>query len=372
MNQNFDEVELKALNRAAPVLQATLDLDVTATYDLGTSAHKFRDLWLSRNASIGGTLGVTGAATFSSTVATGALTVTGTASATTFSGSGASLTSVPAASLTGANTLPDAVLSTNVPLKNAANAFTGSIQFTSSVTFPGAGSISKHASNGLFIAGVAGSSFDFVITNPSGATAAIYVPTGTVNVGFGGTLVGTSNGRSIIGAGTAGSSTALRVDGGTGAGSGSYISFAKAATDQASVGMESALIGSGTSNNLVLFPAAGNAINFYTNGSTSIRWGINTAGDFTFGASSHIFASNGTPSCTGCAGTDYAFTGTQSGAGAVTVTFGHTFSTTPVCIATHNGSANALFTTAVSTTGVTFTPSGVTAASAFYAHCFGY
>ena len=46
---------------------------------------------------------------------------TGTFTATTFSGSGASLTSLPAASLTGS--IADARLSSNVPLKNAANTF---------------------------------------------------------------------------------------------------------------------------------------------------------------------------------------------------------------------------------------------------------
>lgn len=54
------------------------------TYDIGASgATRPRDLFLGRNATIGGTLGVTGAATFSSTVATGALTVTGAITATT-------------------------------------------------------------------------------------------------------------------------------------------------------------------------------------------------------------------------------------------------------------------------------------------------
>lgn len=60
-NENFDAIELLALNRTAPVLQATLAVDVTATYDLGSgTGNRFRDLWLSRNAAIGGNLSVTG------------------------------------------------------------------------------------------------------------------------------------------------------------------------------------------------------------------------------------------------------------------------------------------------------------------------
>lgn len=59
-----------------PITQDLLFTD--ATYDIGKSgASRPRDLFQSRNATIGGTLGVTGATTLSSTVATGALTVTG-------------------------------------------------------------------------------------------------------------------------------------------------------------------------------------------------------------------------------------------------------------------------------------------------------
>jgi len=59
-------------------------LFVDATYDIGKSgASRPRDLFLSRNETVGGTLNVTGAATLSSTVATGALTVTGAATVST-------------------------------------------------------------------------------------------------------------------------------------------------------------------------------------------------------------------------------------------------------------------------------------------------
>lgn len=61
-------------------------------------------------------------------------TITGTCTATTFSGSGASLTSLPAAQLTGS--IADARLSANVPLINANNAFsgTGTTSFAGTVT----------------------------------------------------------------------------------------------------------------------------------------------------------------------------------------------------------------------------------------------
>ena len=61
-----------------PITQDLLFTD--ATYDSGKSgASRPRDVFASRKATIGGTLAVTGATTLSSTVSTGALTVTGTA-----------------------------------------------------------------------------------------------------------------------------------------------------------------------------------------------------------------------------------------------------------------------------------------------------
>jgi len=61
-----------------PINQDVLFVD--ATYDIGKAgANRPRDFFQSRNATIGGTLGVTGATTLSSTVGTGALAVTGTA-----------------------------------------------------------------------------------------------------------------------------------------------------------------------------------------------------------------------------------------------------------------------------------------------------
>ena len=63
--------------------------------------------------------------TLSNLVTTGTIT-TGTWSGSFGSVSGANLTSLTAANITGSHTLPDGVLSTNVPLLNAANTFTNS------------------------------------------------------------------------------------------------------------------------------------------------------------------------------------------------------------------------------------------------------
>src|SRR5262249_15191663 len=58
--------------------------------------------------------GVTGVTGSGKLVLDTSPTISGTLTAGTFSGSGASLTAVPAASLTGSHTLPDGTLSTNV------------------------------------------------------------------------------------------------------------------------------------------------------------------------------------------------------------------------------------------------------------------
>ena len=76
-------------------------------YDLGSSSQKWRNLFISGNASIGGTLtyeDVTNIDSVGLSTFRAGVNITGTATATLFSGSGASLTNLPAANLTG--TLP--------------------------------------------------------------------------------------------------------------------------------------------------------------------------------------------------------------------------------------------------------------------------
>jgi hypothetical protein len=102
----------------------------------------------------------------------------------------------------------------------------------------------------------------------------------------------------------------------------------------------------------------------------TVRWGINGAGDWTFGASAHIADSNGTPSIasgggTGpsIAGTDYAFrvtVGTTPGATDIVVNFGHTFSNAPIVMTNYDGPGGispvpvrVVHVAAVSTTSIT-------------------
>lgn len=145
VNLNFSTVYAAALNRAGGTMTGNLLFSADNTLDIGASGvTRPRDLFLGRNAAIGGTLGVTGATTlaalsattgsfsstlgvagvstlaalsattgtFSSTLAvTGATTLSaalggtaatfsGTVTGNLFSGSGASLTSIPETAIT--------------------------------------------------------------------------------------------------------------------------------------------------------------------------------------------------------------------------------------------------------------------------------
>jgi hypothetical protein len=120
----------------------------------------------------------------------------------------------------------------------------------------------------------------------------------------------------------------------------------------------------------------GAPIRFLTTG--ALRWGINSAGDFTVGASAHIALSNGTPSIasgfgTGASvvGSDYAFfvlTGSSASTSG-TVNLGHTFSNAPACTA--NPSATDMGTIAITTTTtqVVFTYTSTTSHT-IIVHCF--
>jgi len=161
-------------------------------------------------------------------------------------------------------------------------------------------------------------------------------------------------GTQTFGIGTTGTNTAgLALNGGSGAGGGGFVSFQRNSAAQGFVGNASAVVGGGS--DILLYGAASNALLFYSN--ATLRWGINSAGDFTFGASNHLAFSNGTPTCsTNCSsivagGVDYSFRVNANAAiGFILVTFGHTWSSAPRCTAAHTGvsistaSINSVFT----------------------------
>ena len=117
-----------------PIAQDLLFVD--ATYDIGKSgASRPRDLFQSRNATIGGTLGVTGATTLSSTLASGALTVTGNETVSGTLGVTGAATLASTLAVTGVTTLTGGL---NTPL-TVPNGGTGVASLTSASVIIGAG-----------------------------------------------------------------------------------------------------------------------------------------------------------------------------------------------------------------------------------------
>ncbi len=225
-NANLSVIFSNALNLTGGQMSGTLTtLDIvpvtTASYDLGTSSVKYRDFYFSRNGLIGGTLGVTGAGTFSSTVAiTGALSLTagmaldgGTASThgivmpsavpgtttnalynnggvLTFNGTAIPFgtgTSGKIAKFTGTGTLGDSIMSES----STTVALAGSLQLSANSVQP-TGSIGKNATDGMEVVPVTGATNDFQITNAAGTQSVLRVPTGTNNAIFAGVITATS------------------------------------------------------------------------------------------------------------------------------------------------------------------------------------
>ena len=163
-----------------PILQDLLFTD--ATYDIGKSgASRPRDLFQSRNATIGGTLGVTGATTLSSTVATGALTVTGAATVSTTLG------------VTGATTLSSTV-------GTGALTVTGNETVSGTLGVTGATSLSSATvSTTLGVTGAATLSSTLTVTGVTTLTGGLNTP---LTVPNGGTGVATRTAYGVIVGGT--------------------------------------------------------------------------------------------------------------------------------------------------------------------------
>lgn len=121
-----------------------------------------------------------------------AVTFAGTVTAPTFSGS------VAAANLTGSHTLPDGTLSTNVPLLNASQSFTGgNVTFTGAVTHSGATTFSAAVTNSVNgAASTPALKFTGTVYNGGNATTnkplLLVEPSGTTSTGWGttGTALG--------------------------------------------------------------------------------------------------------------------------------------------------------------------------------------
>jgi hypothetical protein len=319
MNQNFDEIELKALNRAAPIFQATVTVDTNNLYDIGQAGARFRDFFLSRNALIGGTLGVTGATTLSST-----LSVTGT---TTFTGAVSLPTLVPLYFDGGSDTFIRQVVDNELQfateaterlrITNTAMTATGTLAW-------GGGSAISSSSNVALL----NATNTFTAGGTHTFTAAV---AGGNGVFVTNTLSGVANFATFRA--TAGTTTSQLVSYSQGYTTGSY---------DVQAGLLLSNDGAGGIS-IAAANAAGD-IRFYS-GSGTLQFQIDDAGNWRKGA--NIMDSTGTPTVAsgfgGSAsieGTDYAFRvitgGTPSSSGVVN--FGRTWTNAPVCVvsATNN------------------------------------
>jgi hypothetical protein len=119
-------------------------------------------------------------------------------------------------------------------------------------------------------------------------------------------------------------------------------------------------------------------IKFATN--NLYRWGINGAGDFTIGTSSKIALSNGVPNTSSCggsstiAGNDYAILQNKgsNNVASCSFSFGHTWSTAPICVAS-SATGNIVVTSIATTTTALILNFAATAnLEAFQILCMGY
>lgn len=160
VNSNFTDIYDAALNRFGGTVEGHLLWSPDGTFDIGASGtSRPRDLFLQRDATIGGgltanaiatvgtmtvgsTLAVTGATTLSAALGGTSATFSGTVTGNLFSGSGASLTSIPESAIT------DGAILARV---GSAETISGLWAFGNTGTTTFAGSVTLANTRGLYI-----------------------------------------------------------------------------------------------------------------------------------------------------------------------------------------------------------------------------
>lgn len=271
----------------------------------------------------------------------------------------------------------------------------GGIKVTGGAS-PGAGSLYLDATNGLVMQMVTGSGKDFRLNLNSGTEWAS-IATGTTVL----TITGDITLAKLVGTDTTDSSSsttgAVKTAGGLGVAKALFVGTTLNSAGLTTLSAGAAVRGTTaptTGQGLEIVGGSAPTFQAYNrDGSAYLalitdalshnwkvggtgRWGIGTAGDFTFGPSAHIVFSDGVPSYTafisGTTGsmagsqTDYAFTFTAgTGNTSQTITFGHTFSNAAVCTANAVNGVAVAYTTTTTTIVFTITPN----ATVIHVHC---
>lgn len=147
VNLNYSTIYAAALNRAGGTMTGNLLFSADNTLDIGASgATRPRDLFLGRNAAIGGTLGVTGATTLSSTLGVSGATTLAALTATT--GSFSSTLGVSGASTLAALSATTGSFSSTLAVTGAATlTSTLAVNSTSAAAIDVAGGITAGSGN---------------------------------------------------------------------------------------------------------------------------------------------------------------------------------------------------------------------------------
>lgn len=302
------------------------------------------------------------------------ITRTGTITSGTWSGlfgavSGANLTTLNAANIS-SGLLADARLTSNIPLINGSNTFSNAAPIVLGASTKGT---LRTDVAGYFLLQSGSTGFRWV-NNANSATRMELSDSGLLSVSGFGTHTFSASGTGAqllkIANTNAGSTTnyaGMQLDIDAGATAATFKLLSNSFTTSGSSIANGLTINVGGTGGLNLVAINGSgAMRFYTGGD-NLRWGINSSGDTTFGASSHIADSNGTPTIASGFGTsasvlgnDYAMVilpGTSSSSSGV-VNFGHTFNTAPVAVATRNITDGGVVSCSTSTTALTLAYTG--------------
>ncbi len=178
---------------------------------------------------------------------------------------------------------------------------------------------------------------------------------------------------------TSGTAAFTRVAGTAGSTGSALDTFSQGYTTSNSAIASSTRLLSDGSGGLTLIASNGSGIIRFETGGENLRWGVNAAGDFTFGTSSNLAMSNGTPtsSCGGSstiAGTDYALKQTKgsNNVSNCTVTFGHTWSNIPVCTVSSATGNIAVTHLQITTGGIIVNFAATASVDVFQIVCLGY